>query len=56
MISSSAHTFHEVPSQQSGSSMISKHLGVTDIATQCIDALMPADIHHFEDRCATSGG
>jgi hypothetical protein len=45
---------HEVSSQQSGCSMILKHLGVTDIATQCIHALVAAYVHHFENRTAGS--
>jgi hypothetical protein len=35
--------------QQTISRVIPKHFSITNIATQCIDTLVAADVHHFED-------
>src|SRR5690349_7091952 len=48
-------TTHGPRLQQAFSSVIAKHLRTANIATQRIDALVRAYVHHLENRCSSSG-
>ena len=42
--------------EQATAGVISEHLSIANVATQCINALVTTDIHHFEYRCAARSG